>query len=136
MAVVEFFGEQFQLVEDGISEFALLEFADAAANGEDGDTMQGMASMYRLVKDCLAPNDWPRFQQTARANRAKVKDLMPVVEKAVEASAERPTGRPSDSSGGPSTTPAVSVWSVGDQVTEMFPGRPDLASGVLRAVGG
>ena len=127
MAEVELRGEKFALSEDGISEIALLDFAEAASEGQDGDTLQGMASIKKLMRELIAPNDWGRFWAHARATRATVADdLMPVIKSAMEQMAERPTGRPSDSSDGPSNTPPKSVSTPAEPVTDRFSGRPDL----------
>lgn len=142
---VEFFGETYALSGE-VSEFGLLEFAEAAADGQDGDTMQGMASIMRLLRECVAEKDavetyvddmgetqtkvvaygWGHFKAAARSNRATVQDhLMPVIQKAFEAQADRPTGRPSDSSDGPRSIEPKSESSADVKVSP-FRGRPDL----------
>lgn len=147
---VEFFGETFTLSPD-VSEFALMEFAEAAADGVDGDTMQGMASMLRLILDCLAepepvvetaedgtetvvpqPSERARFRAVARKNRAAAKDLMPVIQAAFEGKAERPTGRSSDSSDGPGSTGPKSGSNSAVKGLERLAGRPDLQIAVVR----
>lgn len=137
-ATVEFFGETYALT-GAVSEFALLEFAEAAADGQDGDTMQGMASIMRLLRDCIAKEPtvdedgtvvalgWASFRTAARANHASVeRDLMPVIQQAFEAQADRPTGRPSDSSDGPALTAPSAASPSADRGMEHFRGRPDL----------
>lgn len=130
---VEFYGEKFTLAES-ISEFALMEFAEAAADGEDGDTMQGMASMLRLIRGCIVDDDWAGFRKLARENRADTEALLPVLKAAMEQAADRPTMRSSDSSGGPRDTPERSVSLPADPGTELFAGRPDLQLALARTL--
>lgn len=131
---VEFCGERFALA-GAPSEFAMMEFAQAAEDGQDGETMAGMASMLRLVRDVVAAEDWPRFRNAARSNRADTEALMAVVQSAFAVVAERPTGRPVDSSPGPSPTPARSVLSAEQRATARWPGRPDLQRAFLASAG-
>ncbi len=132
MGSIEFYGQQFEL-DDTPSEFALMEFAEAAADGADGDTMQGMASMLRLIRGCLTAEDWPRFARTARTNKAAAKDLLPVFEAAFGQATERPTGQPSDSTDGlPTITPKPASNSAG-KVSTLLAGRPDLQLAVRKA---
>jgi len=132
MSTVEFFGEQFTLSGE-ISEFALLEFADAADSGGDGDSMAGMAAILRLLRECVAEDDWARFRKTARTKKAKSDDLLTVIKAAMEAQTEHPTGRPSDSSDGPAAIEPKSEPKPDDRVSQLFPGRPDLQLAVARA---
>ncbi len=124
MATVEFYGETFTLTSE-VSEWALMEFAEAAASGEDGGTMEGMASMLRLVQACVVDTDWARFRALARVKRADTDALLPVIQAAFAQAAERPTGRSSDSSDGPATTAQSSALRPADPATALFAGRPD-----------
>jgi hypothetical protein len=131
MAAVEFLGESFEL-RPKVSEYALLKFARAAAAGEDGDTMEGMASMLRLLEKCIVPADWRRFDKLADEKDATAEQIMDVIKAAFEQVAERPTSLPSDSSDGQiSTEPkSESNSAVKDSVLS---GRPDLQLAVMRA---
>lgn len=130
MAEVEFFGETFALASE-VSEFAWMEFASAAADGQDGDTMQGYASMMTLLRACIEQKDWPRFRATARKNRASFESLLPVIQAVFEQQADLPTGGSSDSSDGPAVTVQKSEPSAADKASAAFPGRPDLQLAVL-----
>lgn len=121
-----FFGETFNLNPD-VSEFALLEFAEAASDGQDGDTMQGLASLMRLVKECIAPDELKRFLTLARKKKAGAKELTEVIQSAFGDAAERPTGRPADSTDGPSVTLAKSESS-SDATVSRLASRPDLVT--------
>jgi hypothetical protein len=131
MAAVEFLGESFEL-RPKVSEYALLKFARAAAAGEDGDTMEGMASMLRLLEKCIVPADWRRFDRLADEKDATAEQIMDVIKAAFEQVAERPTALPSDSSDGQITTEpkSESNSAVKDSVLS---GRPDLQLAVMRA---
>ena len=125
MTSVEFFGESFDL-NDTVSEFALMEFAEAAADGLDADAMAGMAAMMRLIKECIVEADLARFLKSARANRARSEDLLPIFKATFEQVTERPTGLPSDSSDGQTVIVPSSVVKPADKGLEHFAGRPDL----------
>lgn len=124
MATVELFGDTFKLNAE-VSEFALMEFAEAASSGQDGDTMQGFASTLRFVRECIDPDDLGRFTAAARKNKAKITDLLVVIKASFEQETERPTSRPSDSSDGPSSIEPKSGSNVDDKVSRLA-GRPDL----------
>lgn len=132
MGSVEFFGENFDLNAE-VSEFALMEFAEAAADGLDADAMAGMAAMMRLIKECIVPADVARFLKSARKNRASSKDLIPVLEATFGQVTERPTSQPSGSSDGLPVIEPSSVASSVDRGLERLAGRPDLQLAVLHA---
>ncbi len=132
MKTVDFFGETFALTDE-IPEFALMEFAEAADSGGTVEGMDGMAAMLRLVIAIVDPADEKRFRATARKNRAGGQDLLEVIKAAFEAATERPTGRPADSSDGPSVIEPRSVVSSDARVSERLAGRPDLQLAVSRA---
>ena len=129
-STVDFFGETFTLNPD-VSEFALLEFADAASSGQDGDTMEGLASLLRLTRECIATDEVQRFSAVARKNRAKASDLLVVIQAAFGEATERPTGRPADSSDGPTV---IEPKSEPKRVVSLsqFAGRPDIQLGLQR----
>lgn len=118
-------GETFTLNSD-ISEVALMEFAVASDDGEDGDTMKGLASVWRFVNACIADDDRGRFVALARRKNAKAADLMPVIHAVFGLTTERPTARPSDSSDGPTDTGQSSEPNSDVKVSGRFDGRPDL----------
>jgi len=132
---VEFFGETLALAES-VSEIALMEFAEAADSGGDGDTMEGRAAMFRLVKSCVADDDVKRFLTVARKNRATSAELLEVLKAAFTQVTERPTGLPADSSDGqPTTAPSAGSNSAG-KASDRLAGRPDLQLAVARTKAG
>lgn len=103
MSEISFGGEQFTLA-DKIGLMPLMRFAKTAQGGADSNDMAGLAAMYDLLEQCIAPADWRRFEAAADKTRASGDELMGLVKDAIEAISARPTGRPSDSSDGPATT--------------------------------
>lgn len=96
---IEFAGESFA-VADKIGLMPLMRFAHLADSGVDSEDMAGLAAMYDLLEQCIAEQDWSRFQRAATKSRADGDDLMAAVQAAIAVISERPTGRPSDSSAG------------------------------------
>jgi hypothetical protein len=131
MTTVQFFGQEFTLRDD-VSEWALMTFARAARNGQDGETMEGMAAMLDLLEDCVVPEDWKRFSSVAKANRARSKDISAVIQAAFAQETGRPTGRSSDSSDGPTTIEPKSQSSSDGNVSQLLRGRPDLIAAVTK----
>lgn len=127
-ATVEFKGQTFTL-NDELSEWALLEFAEAADSGADGNELAGAAALLRFVVELIHPDDRARFRAVARRERAKAEDLVALLMGRVEEQAERPTGRSSDSSDGPESTELKSDANSGDKpspASGLLNGRPDL----------
>lgn len=129
-AEVEFFGETFTLAEE-ISEFALMEFAESAENA-DSETLAGLAAIMRLLREVVIPEDWGRFKATARKNKAKVEDVLPLAVSVFEVKTARPTPRPADSSDGPPATEPRSTSGSGSRAFDLLDGRPDLQVMVAR----
>lgn len=130
-ATAEFKGETFRL-NDELNEYAVLEFLEVAEDGADGNEVHGAAALLRFVKELIHPDDRARFSAVARRERAKAQDLVEFLMGKVAADAERPTGRPSDSSGGPTTTDLRSGVSFDGKVSPpsglaRLRQRPDLA---------
>lgn len=133
MPEVTFGGETFA-VPERMAALPLMRFADAAMRGVDSDSIEGLATMYALLKSCLSEEDWERFELVATRERSSNEELWDLVQEVFAAVAERPTGRPSGSSDGPASTP---VNSAGDSSSRAIgrlegQGRPDLALQVLR----
>lgn len=104
---ITFAGESFGLA-DKFGLMPLMRFAKAARAGADSSEMEGLAALYDLLADLIAPQDWDRFETAATRTRADGDALLAVVQDAIVAVASRPTARPSDSSDGPSSTSVTS----------------------------
>lgn len=129
-----FCGELFR-VAGQVGALPLMRFADAITADHGNSTrreLEGLAALYQFIRDCLEPDDWPRFLQLATEQRADLDDLMPIARGVYAVVSGRPTRRPSDSADGPSTSLPPSrrassspdtarLWSVPE-------GRPDLAA--------
>lgn len=98
-----FYGETFAM-RDRVGLMTLMQFAAVAVKGVEVDDMEGLVAVYRMLEDCITEDDWTRFQEHARKVGASEDDLLAVVRKAMTVIGGRPTGRPSDSSDGPSST--------------------------------
>jgi hypothetical protein len=125
VAEVVFFGESFTIAER-IGLMPLMRFAKVAQSGVDSNELAGLAAMYDLLEQCIAEQDWQRFQDTADSNRADGDELMAVVSEVMEKLTERPTKRPSDSSAGPQPTAPSSTAASSSPVIDRLEGRPDL----------
>lgn len=134
MRDVEFLGERFA-ISDAVGLMPLMRFAKVAKTGVDSDEMEGLVAMYDLIEQCLATEEWERFQTHATAKRADGEQLMAFVAKVIGELTERPTQRPSDSSDGPSSTGQSSTDDLSSRVKARLEeqGRPELALMVVQA---
>ena len=113
---VEFAGQRFR-VADNIGAMPLLKFSHEASAGLTEDSVEGMAAMYALIRDCIWPGepctcgvaqpryaehakgcsyvlgDWERFERAAIDGRATAEDLFDVVNRVMEVLGARPTQR-------------------------------------------
>jgi len=107
---IEFMGEHYRIA-DKVGLMPLMRFAYAARKGTDADDMEGLAAIYDMLRDCLDPADWIRFQDDATAKKADGDQLVAVVSQTIEVLTARPTEPPSDSSPGRSSTSTRSTGS-------------------------
>lgn len=130
----DYFGERVR-VNPVFGELDLVDFFDTASRIDDADTAQAMAALKGVFRDCILPDDFDTFWSTAKRERQGVEDLMQVVMAVVEAVADRPTVRPSDSSDGPSDTSGTSVADSSSRVVRRLEqdGRPSIALMVQQA---
>lgn len=129
---VIFAGEPFT-VADRIGLMPLMRFAKVAQSGVDSDDMAGLAAMYDLLEQCIAPEEWARFQKSADDSRADGEQLMAVVTEVMQRIADRPTSRPSDSSAGPPPTSPKSTDGSYLRVIGRYEGRPDIQQIIVQA---
>ena len=107
---VEFMGGQYRIA-DRIGLMPLMRFAHAARKGTNAEDLEGLAAIYDMLRDCLDPEDWSRFERDATDKKAEAEQLLEVVSDTIEILAARPTSRPSDSSDGPLPTSPNSTGS-------------------------
>lgn len=134
MSEIQFAGEQFR-VADKVGLMPLMRFAHVARQGVDANDMDGLDAIYTLLQQCIADDEWQRFEDAATRVRADGDDLIAVVTAAIEIISARPTGQPSDSSVGLPTTSVNSEGGSSSPVIDrlMERSRPDLALIVSRA---
>jgi hypothetical protein len=133
---VEFFGEQFRVAER-VGLMPMMQFAHAARSGLDSDDMEGLAACYAMIRDCIHPTDWPRFERKAIDERAEGDDIFGLVQRAMEIITARPTRRPSASPDGPQpTSPSSSAVIESSPAPRVPAGAADLVSvaDLLRSV--
>lgn len=101
----------------------------AAVMGDDqasDEEKAASASMKRILRHVIHADDFAEFWRLAIANRQNDEDLAELLGVVVEAATERPTGKPSASSGGRHTTGRTSGRGVSSQVERKLAGRPEL----------
>lgn len=103
----DYFGVVIRVSPDA-SDLDLVGFMLEAADVEAVDEQKAMQATARYLKGLIAEGDWDTFWRTAKANRQTLPDLLMLGEQIIEALAGVPTERPSDSVGGPQTTPPKS----------------------------
>lgn len=130
---IEFFGESIAMNPASDYEWEMMEFASAAKGGADSDLLSGAASVFEFLRAVIHADDWDRFRDTAKKNKATVADdLMPIVVQAFTQQTGRPTSRPSVSTGGPKRTRRKSEYGQPGSSSKVIrrlekKGRPDLA---------
>lgn len=102
-----FFGEEFRVAGE-VGAMPLMQFAHAASSGLDTADMEGAAAIHDLLQDILHEEDWPRFCEQAKSNKASAELLLELATELMSALAGRPTRRQSASSAGLSATTASS----------------------------
>lgn len=130
---VEWEGESFAIADE-VGVMSRIWFGKLAEDGEDAESTQGAAAISDMLEDCLADGEYPRFRAHARSIKATMPQILHLCGMTIEALAERPTVRPSDSSDGPPTTNVPSSDAPLARVLARIPAtRPDLKSQVVRA---
>lgn len=130
--VVNLLGADFHIAEK-VGLMPVMRFATVAQSGVDANEMEALAAMHELLRQCIHPEEWGRFQKHATDVAADGDQLMECVSAVMVIVGARPTGRSSDSSGGPRiiepSSEVVSSSPATDRVVEKFNanGRPDLA---------
>ena len=130
-----YFGESFAYADE-LPYFAEAEFMEMLERA-DVTPREATATALRLAKACVAPADLARFLAVSRKNNAKTDDWLNVYKGLVEGLAERPTGRPADSSAGRENTPQKSesthTSAVSSHEETVRPIRPDVALALKRS---
>ena len=133
-------------VNPGAGELEMVDFMRKASKldigDDDLDSMTGNVEALEVTMGFLErqvhPDDWQVFWDLAKTHNQTTKDLMEVAYAITEKVAAFPTGQPTDSSGGQSTTGMRSSdasSSLTTRALDLLPGRPDLQAAVIRAQG-
>jgi hypothetical protein len=135
-----YFGEEFSYAEQ-FPAFAYAEFCEVLSEDAASDSNAAMGAALRLAVASVAESDRKRFRVLSRKNNAKADDWLVVFRDWTAAETEHPTGRPSDSSDGQSSTeqtseskPVALVTSLTDR-QDVRPARGDLALARSRSAG-
>lgn len=142
---VELRGRPFPISDGGVPLLALMKLAALAKRGVDSEDLEGLATLYELLRSAIADDAWPAFEAHANTISATGEELMYLVRDAVQAKAARPTQPPPGSPDGRSTTApssagdsssagsSILVGSIEVQQELEAQGRGDLAFVVKRA---
>lgn len=129
-ATFGYFGSTLRSNPD-LSDLAVVDLFDTMAGaGEDGS--KAIAAIRAMGAVLVHPDDVPRFWELARANRQTMEDIANLATALIGAVTERPTGLPSDSSGGQASTAPRSAGDSSSRALELVEGRPDLQVVFLR----
>ena len=144
---VEFCGEQLRLADRvGMMPYMRLARIQKRISGaaesdlDDDDAAELLIAMLDLVEQCLADEEWDRFETLATKHRVDLAGIRDFTNEVMQAVGNRPTGRSSDSSDGPRTIePSSTVVSYSPDTGSQRvvrrlndQGRPDLALLVRR----
>lgn len=88
--------------------------------------MDQQAALYEHVQHVLRPEDFDRFMELCDEHGVNDSELYTFTAQMMGLAAERPTGQPTVSSDGPSSTPESSGSRLEQLATVRHPGRPDL----------
>ncbi len=89
-------GDKLFGIQDSIGLMPLMEWAVAAEDVDAGNQSQ-LASMFRLLKDLVAPEDWVEFRRYTTELKWGPDDFVKFINAAIEAIAARPTQEPAAS---------------------------------------
>ncbi len=123
--MAEFLGQTF-VPPDSFNWRRVTKMARAAQGGGDTAEMTSLAAMDSVVDACLRKEDVDRFDELCDEHGVSPDDLMKFVADTIVEVSERPTSRPSDSSGGPTATEPSSTVISSSPVMDRLASRPDL----------
>lgn len=104
---VECLGKRYR-IRSKVGSLPLMRYAHAAASGLDSSTMEGLAATWQMLKDCIHPDDWPRFVDEQTEAQANDEDLFALITQVTQLLTARPTQPRSGSSPGPQpSTPSL-----------------------------
>lgn len=104
---VEVLGGHYR-IKDKVGLMPLMKFAHVSKKVDEED-LEALVCIFNMMKSCIHPTDWERFETDMTEKDADMEDLMPVVAQTMELLAARPTRQSSGSSDGRSTTGPTST---------------------------
>lgn len=132
-------------VNPSCSRAAIVEFLAEAGDVDQEDEVRASQLIMRTMREVVHPDDFDRFWTIAKRERQDPQgDILPIAQQVIEATTGFPTGQPSASGSGPTSTPPkfeVDLPSPGTPDLDprtltglrITDGRPDLQAAVLRA---
>lgn len=100
----DFYGETFHVIDTVPSALPLMQFAAAmsAADEDDSINMEALGAMYNMLRYCVDPGDWQRFEKLAMKRNAGIDEIFPITQAVWASVSGDPTNGPSASPNGPS----------------------------------
>ena len=128
-------------VHPDLSDLAFLDLIPTMEMGgadmtTDFALVAGLVDAVKAMATALVhPEDFDEFWGLAKKNRQTMEDIADLGAQLIEATTDRPTGLPSDSSDGQQATGTSSTGDSSSRALRLLEdrGRPDLAVAVLRA---
>jgi hypothetical protein len=116
-------------INPSFGELELADFLEAATVIDAENVSESMGVLKGSLRAAVHPDDFELFWSTAKRERQGLEDVMAVFMALVEAVADRPTERPSDSSDGPTSVADTSGDGSSSQVIRRLEveGRPSIA---------
>lgn len=111
--------------EPTLSDLDYVEFL-STAGAVDVNNLASLGLVKEFARVCIADDDFDEFWSLARKNRQQVEDVFAVLTAILEATVDRPTGQPSDSADGPTSTAPKSEADDSSRAMKALTGRPDL----------
>ncbi len=130
-ASVDLSGDTF-LLRAKVPPFVAMAFARAMRDSSGLSVADKDAALLDLLEGVIAKDQWPRFRRMA-SEIEEVDELLSVVNQVFEALADRPTGQPSESSDGLTTTESKSESRPVASVTSLPAVRADVVLAARRS---
>lgn len=114
-------------ISDRLAGAPLFDYADAVVSGVDVGNMQAISATRKMVRSCIAEEDWAVFWELYESNRGTTEELAELSARLYEHLGGRPTDKPSDSSAGRSP---IGSGTSGQSSTPQQPFVPLVTPGV------
>jgi len=115
-----------------LTDVAVMRLVGRLTDAEQMSGRQAVAAFGNILEALIHPDDVEQFWEVAERERQTLDDLADTIEQILSGVTDRPTQRPSGSSGGPQPTTASSPDDSSSRVLTLLKDRPDLAVLVTR----